>query len=153
VAIIINIYHRTLERNLHNILSNGLDTRYRGNQDGYTKNNLVFECDKRLDLLNEELSLNKPKRLESNYAWLNLEYAKEMNLSSDKKEVILKLEVDPSMVFVSHQLLWHAAYQSSKYPGFNLPNTSFEDIGLIYWLNVISIDTFLQNNPELNFPN
>ena len=141
-----------MERNLHEILSNGLTSHNRGNRDGYTKNDLIFECDKHLDLLNENLSLNKPKRLESNFAWLNKEHAKRIHLHSGEKEVIIRLEVDPSMVFVSHQLLWNAAYNFYRNQCFNFPESSFEELGFIYWSNVINLDVFLSTKPEIKFP-
>ena len=141
-----------MERNLHEILHNGLTSNYRGNRNGYTKTDLIFDFNKRLDVLNEKLSLNKPKRLESNFAWLNLENAKRVNLHSGEKEVIIRLEVEPSMVFVSHQFLWYAAYYFYKNADFNFPESSFEELGFIYWFNVINLDAFLSAKPEINFP-
>ena len=146
-----HVYHRTLERNIHEIMSNGLNACYRNNGDGYTKNDLIYKFDKSLDLLNEKLSLNKPKRLESNFAWLNLDYAKQQNLHSSEKEIILRLEVNPSMVFVSYRLLWAAARQSFKNPESSFPKSSFEELGSIYWLNVVDLNTFLQTNYEIKF--
>ena len=148
---ICHVYHRTLERNIHEIMSNGLNACYRNNGDGYTKNDLIYKFDKSLDLLNEKLSLNKPKRLESNFAWLNLDYAKQQNLHSSEKEIILRLEVNPSMVFVSYRLLWAAARQSFKNPESSFPKSSFEELGSIYWLNVVDLNTFLQTNYEIKF--
>lgn len=148
---IYHVYHRTLERNIHEIMSNGLNACYRNNGDGYTKNDLIYKFDKSLDLLNEKLSLNKPKRLESNFAWLNLDYAKQQNLHSSEKEVIIRLEVNPSMVFVSYRLLWAAARQSFKNPGSSFQKSSFEELGSIYWLNVVDLSTFLQINYEIKF--
>ena len=148
---IYHVYHRTLERNIHEIMSNGLNACYRNNGDGYTKNDLIYKFDKSLDLLNEKLSLNKPKRVESNFAWLNLDYAKQQNLHSSEKEVIIRLEVNPSMVFVSYRLLWAAARQSFKNPGSSFQKSSFEELGSIYWLNVVDLSTFLQINYEIKF--
>ena len=148
---IYHVYHRTLERNIHEIMSNGLNACYRNNGDGYTKNDLIYKFDKSLDVLNEKLSLNKPKRLKSNFAWLNLDYAKQQNLHSNEKEVILRLEVNPSMVFVSYRLLWAAARQSFKNSESNFPKSSFEELGSIYWLNVVDLNTFLQTNYKIKF--
>ena len=148
---IYHVYHRTLERNIHEIMSNGLNACYRSNGEGYAKNDLIYKFDKSLDLLNEKLSLKKPKRLKSNFAWLNLDYAKQQNLHSSEKEVILRLEVNPSMVFVSYRLLWAAARLSFTNPGFSFQESSFEELGSIYWLNVVDLNTFLQTNYEIKF--
>ena len=55
------------------------------------------------------------------------------------------------MVFVSYRLLWSAARQSFKNPGFSFQKSSFEELGSIYWLNVVNLNTFLQTNYEIKF--
>lgn len=144
------VYHRTLEKNVDKILTNGLDSCFRNNGNGYTQNNLLHECDKALDSLNENLSLNKPKRLDSNFAWLSIEDARRENIANHEKQVILKIEIDPSTVFVSHQMLWSVAYKAFL-DSRSVPKASFEEIGVVYWLNVINLNIFLRGFYRMRF--
>lgn len=145
------VYHRTLEKNAKQILTHGLKPCFRNNGEGYTKNTSIPKCDKSLDDLIEEKSLNKPKRLESNFAWLSLSHAKNENLHSNRKEVILKLEVDPLKVFVGNRFLWNVAYSSFRSSEYLYKPSTFEELSIVYWLNVISLNNFLHNKYEIKF--
>ena len=125
-----SVFHNTYKEKLADILNNGINTSYRNKKSGYSKTDFVVNLDIELDKIADKYFKNKPKRHNSNFAWLDFEKAKLLKFCD---QIILEIIVDINTIYVSNQGLWQLCYKHVD----NVDKTDFRLFAQVYWKNVI----------------